>query len=686
MYRFVRDFLGTQGDDRILRKRQVIESPMPGPSPSPGPTRFGPFQVDVRSGELRKHSIRIKLQDQPFRVLQVLLEHPGEVVTREELQRQIWPVDTFVDFDRGLNNAVKRLREALSDSADQPRYIETLPKRGYRFMAAVQGVNGKNGSEAETLASPIVPSGPNANPLPLRTPRRAVIMAIAGAAVIFIAIALFFRERPISKAAAMPIRSIAVLPLQNLSGDPNQEYFADGMTEEIITELSHLKDLKVISRTSVMRYKKTDKSLPQIARELGVEAVVEGSVLRSADRVRVTAQLISARTDANLWAETYDETLEDSLGVQAAIATAIAGEIKGSVSPVAPTGSHASRTVNLRAHEAYLLGLHETRLADTLTNHQNMELAAEEHRRRAAEHYREAIRQDPDYGPAYLGAADASDPNDVEAKARKALGLDETLAEAHVELGAVLLSRDLNWQGAEKEFLRAIEVNPSYAPAHQSYANYLDARGRLDEGLKEYHRAQELDPANDHLGAALYSRREYGPLIELELRALATNPPGDTSENAISHKVLSTAYARTGKRKESIEELRSAVACMGFHDFAEEIRRGYVAGGYDGALHAYLRGAKKRPDWVFHWGDTLAYAELRDFDEAFARLPRLNKTDPWLWQWIGGDLGAPNLAGLRIEPMWDPLHSDPRFEKLARQIGLPPEPDNQPIRHVGLPQ
>lgn len=646
--------------------------------------RFGAFEVDVRAGELRKHGIRIRLQDQPFRVLQVLLEHAGEVVTREELERQIWPSDTFVDFDRGLNNAVKRLREALADSADTPRYIETLPRRGYRFIAIVQAVNGKTGGETETSALPVTASGPNGKPLSFSHRLRVTIIAVPVAGLLLIAIALFFRERPVSRIAAAPIHSIAVLPLQNLSGDPNQEYFADGMTEEIITELSRLKDLRVISRTSVMRYKKTDKLLPEIARELGVEAIVEGSVLRSGDRVRVTAQLISARTDANLWAETYDRTLEDSLGVQAAVAAAIAGEIKGSIATSAGIQPRATRPVNLQAHEAYLLGLHETHLADDLTNHQNMGSTAEEHRRRAAEYYREAITADPNYAPAYLGVADPSDPDDVEVEARKALELDETLAEAHVEVGTVLLSRDLNWQGAEKEFLRAMEVNPSYAPAHQSYAYFLDAVGRLDEGLKEYHRAQELDPANDHLGAALYSRREYGPLIELERRALATNPPGDTSENAIAHKALMVAYARTGKRKESIEELRSAVACMGFHDFAEEIRRGYMAGGYQGALHAYLSGAKKRPEWVFHWADISTYAELGDFDQAFARLPQLDKTDPSLWQWIGEDpngiLSMPNLAGLRIEPMWDPLHSDPRFEKLARQIGLPPEPDNQPIR------
>ena len=633
--------------------------------------------MDVRAGELRKHGVRLKVQDQPFRVLRILLEHPGEVVTREELQRQIWPSDTFVDFDRGLNNAVKRLREALADSADEPRYIETIPKRGYRFIAAVHAANGQNGTDAK---APAVASETASIP---EEKRHFLNRRLPAALAAFVTIAalvvggVVLRDRFARGAAAASIRSIAVLPLQNLSGDPSQEYFADGMTEELITEISRLKDLKVISRTSVMRYKKTDKSLPEIARELNVEAVVEGSVLRSGDKVRITAQLISARTDANLWAETYDRSLQDSLAVQEAVATAIAGKIKTTMSPNAVVQLKPAGTVNLKAHEAYLLGLHETQLAGELSNHEGMGPASVEHIRRATEYYQQAIKEDPNYALAYLGLADGGDPNKVEANARKALELDDSLSEAHLEVAAVALTRDLNWHGAEKEFLRAVEVNPNYAPAHQGYAYFLDASGKLDDGLREYHRAQELDPAIDRLGAALYSRRDYSHLIELERRALATNPPGDTSENAMAHKVLMVAYARTGKRKESIDEMRSAIACMGFHDYAEEIRRGYLTGDYPGALRAYLRGAKKRPDWVFHWCEIYVYAELGDYDQAFARLARLNKDDPSLWQWVLQAEGMPTLASLRIEPLWDPLHSDPRFEELARQVGLPTESATQ---------
>jgi TolB-like protein/DNA-binding winged helix-turn-helix (wHTH) protein len=645
---------------------------MPISSPSPEPIRFNAFEVNVRAGELRKHGIRIKVQDQPFRVLQVLLEHPGEVVTREELQHQIWPSDTFVDFDRGLNNAVKRLREALADSADEPRYIETIPKRGYRFIAVVEPTNGHKVVEAESPAIPVETArSPEKKKLFLNRQSWKASVAVFFAIALVVVVGLFLRNRSVGKVAAAPIRSIAVLPLQNLSGDPSQEYFADGMTEELITEISRLNDLKVISRTSVMRYKNTHKSLPEIARELNVEAVVEGSVLRSGDRVRITAQLISARTDANLWGESYDRSLQDSLAVQEAVATAIAGKIKTTMSPNAVVQLKPAGTVNLKAHEAYLLGLHESQLGGELANHEGMEPAATEHLRRATEYYQQAIKEDPNYALAYLGLADGSDPNEVEANARRALELDDSLSEAHLEVAAVALARDLNWQGAEKEFLRAVAVNPNYAPAHQGYAYFLDARGKLDDGLREYQRAQELDPANDHLGAALYSRRDYSHLIELEHRALATNPPGDTSANAIAHKVLMVAYARTGKLKESIDEMRSAIACLGFHDFAEEIRRGYVASDYRGALRAYLVGARKRSDWAFHLVDIYAFAELGDYDQAFGQLARLNKDNPWSWQWVTQAEGLPTLASLRVEPMWDPLHYDPRFEELARRVGLP---------------
>src|SRR6266849_8169061 len=264
-----------------------------------GAIRFGVFEVDLRAGELRKQGVKIKLQEQPFQVLQVLLEKPGEVVTREEMRQRIWPVDTFVDFNGGVNNAVKRLREALGDSAESPRYVETIPRRGYRFIGTV------NGNALSTPPYGSLPTAkPDAKPRTSRRTLRTGILIGLGLAALFLAV-LGSTPNPWwqhlrGRSGVPQIRSIAVLPLQNLSGDPAQEYFADAMTDELITELSHIRALKVISRTSVMRYKKTDKPLPQIARELNVDVIVAGSVLRSGDRVRITAQLIDPSKDTNL--------------------------------------------------------------------------------------------------------------------------------------------------------------------------------------------------------------------------------------------------------------------------------------------------------------------------------------------------------------------------------------------------
>jgi TolB-like protein/DNA-binding winged helix-turn-helix (wHTH) protein/Flp pilus assembly protein TadD len=640
--------------------------------------QVGSWLAEPSLNAISQNGKTLHVEPKLMEVLVCLAASPGETVSKEALIQKVWP-DTFVTDDV-LTRAISELRRAFEDDPKHSRVIQTIPKRGYRLVAPVVAVNGAAAVAPEPTA-PIPGSTPDA--MTARGGRRKLAVLSLGGALLALGLfaaakSAWVRDR-LGRKETPQIHSLAVLPLQNLSGDPNQEYFVKGLKGELITDLAKIGSLKVISGTSTDIYENSHKLLPEIARELNAEGIIQGTVQRSGDRVRITVQLIHGPSDKLLWANSYERDARDVLSMENEIAETIANQIQARLTPEQEARLAQHRPVNLKAHEAYLQGLHETNLTSFVANHEGMRPAAKEHSRRAVEYYQQAINEDPNYAPAYLGLADQGDPNDVEVKARKALELDDTLSEAHVELGAVLLSRDLDWRGAEKEFLRAIEVNPSYAHAHQGYAYYLDALGRLDEGFKEYHRTQELDPANDHLGAALYSRREYGPLIEHERRALATNPPGDTDENAVAHKVLMVAYARTGKRKESIEEMRSAVACMGYHDFAEEIRRGYVKGGYQGALRGYLNGLKAHPDWVFHWVDIYVYAELGDHDQAFARLSRLNKIDPGSWQFVGVDpdgfgiLAVPTLAALRVEPMWDPLHSDPRFEALAKQIGLPAE-------------
>jgi len=369
--------------------------------------RFGVFELDLRAGELRKQGVRVKLQEQPLQVLQVLLEKPGEVVTREDLRQRIWPADTFVDFDGGMNNAVKRLREALGDSAESPRYVETIPRRGYRFIG---GVNGSAlptpANDSQTMAAvPCAALRPSS-----RTLRIGIVIGIASAVLLlmlmgFMPVKWWQRLRGMSEFSQ--IRSLAVLPLQNLSGDPGQEYFADAMTEELITELSHIRALKVISRTSVMRYKKTDKPLPQIARELNVDVIVAGSVLRSGDRVRITAQLIDSSKDTNLWAQTYDNDLRDVLTLQSAVASTIAKEIKVEVTPQENSQLQKVRPVNRNALDAYLDGRYHLDKASALDLRTGLANAYDEEVRKAVASFEHATQEDPSYVPAYLGISDA---------------------------------------------------------------------------------------------------------------------------------------------------------------------------------------------------------------------------------------------------------------------------------------
>ncbi len=329
--------------------------------------QFGAYELDSAAGELRKHGIKIKLQEQPLQILQKLLERPGEVVTREDLQKRIWPADTFVDFDHGLYSAVQRLRETLGDTAETPRYIETLPRRGYRFIAPVKNNGNHDAVKVGTacLEAPAV-SVPNWG-----TRRRSLrIPILVAAGLIFVALlfALAFRsgsirERLLGRAAVPPIRSLAVIPLQNLSNEPNQEYFADGMTDALITDLAQIGSLKVISRTSTMRYKKSDKTLPEIARELNVDGIVEGTVQRSGDRVRISAQLIHAPTDKHVWASSYERDARDVLSMESEIAGAIASQIQTKLTPEQEARLASARSVNLKAFEAYLQGNYHVTLA-----------------------------------------------------------------------------------------------------------------------------------------------------------------------------------------------------------------------------------------------------------------------------------------------------------------------------------
>jgi len=471
--------------------------------PKPSVIRFGPFTADLDSGELRREGVKVRLQSQPFQLLVLLLERPGEVVTREEICRKLWQADTFVDFDHSLGTAVNKVREALSDSADHPRFVETMPRRGYRFIGALNGSNGSPASETRPAPSDAyadvtiepVGNGIEATSLPApreseQQPRRIKIaLALTVCLALLFSTIIFFRRTGDSAVAtrAASIHSIAVLPLENLSGNPAQDYLADSMTDELITQLASTKGLRVISRTSVMQFKGAHRPLKDIARELGVDGILEGSVLNSNGRVRVTVQLVHAASDTHVWAQSYIRDSSDLLLLQQELAENVAKEVHSAALPPKP-----SRKIAPEAHDAYLRGRYNWFTGSKET---------------VRESFEKAIQLQPDYAAAYSGLSDYYTagavegvlvPKDAlpkgEALAQKALQLDDSVAEAHNTMAATYLFYRWNWKEAEKESRRAIELNPNFAEAYHLYAYVLLAMNRNDEAVAAQRTSQELDP------------------------------------------------------------------------------------------------------------------------------------------------------------------------------------------------
>jgi TolB-like protein/DNA-binding winged helix-turn-helix (wHTH) protein/Flp pilus assembly protein TadD len=625
--------------------------------------RFGVFEADLRIGELTKHGKRLPLQEQPFRLLAMLLTRPGELVTREELRARIWP-QTIVDFDHGLSKAVGKIRDALGDSAESPRFIETVARRGYRFLADVAVV--EDGPPQTAAAPPTVQVDTGAlAPADAGTaspgPRRVLRWKIVGVGLALIlagAVAWVFY---MSKTSSPTIRSLAVLPLKNLSGDASQDYFTDGMTEELITELGQISALRVISSRSVMLYKDVDKPLADIARELSVQAVVEGSVLRSGDRVRITAQLIRVPADEQMWAQSYEGELRDTLALQSKVAQAIAERIQATLSRRQQDALRRPRTVSPDAYEAYLKGRYfwNKRTGDGL--------------KKAIDYFSRAIEADPTYAEAYSGLADsyalAGDwlygilpPQEAfrqaQAAATRALALDDTLGEAHTSLAFALDLYAWDWAAAEKQYQRAIELNPGYATAHHWYAWHLLVMGRNSEGIFEMRRAESLDPLSliisADLAEALCIAHLYDESVQQSKRTLDMDP-----NFAVAHYQLGQALAQKHLYAEAIAEFQRAIELSGHSGaFDSNLAYVYAVSGRKGEAKNIIKdleaGPEKNPS--IDANIALVYVGLGDHDQAMI----------WLNKAYEGRFNPSIL----LRPAFDPLRSDVRFKDLRRRVGL----------------
>ena len=647
--------------------------------------RFGTYEVSLQSGEVRKAGMKIRVQQQPLKLLEVLLERPGEVVSREELRSRVWPNESFGDFDQAVNIAIAKLRSALGDSAENPRYIETLPKRGYRFIADVSFVDAEghirrpefpSGDSAGTdpghqtqgnglAVPPVTGSGPQLQSPGLTVaPQRQwatgrIILAVALAVGLAILSVILFRPHG---HAPTSIRSLAVLPLENLSGDASQRYFSDGMTDQLITDLAQISALKVISRTSVMAYEGARKPLPQIARELHVDAVVEGTVLRAGDQVRITAQLIDASTDKHLWSQSYEGELRDTLALQDRVAREIAEQIQINVTPREQAALKSVKVVNPEAYESYLKGRYfwNKRTADGL----KVGLA----------YFNQAVEEDPNYAQAYSGLADTyallgdwqyavmtpmqANPK-AKAAALKAVELDSSLGEAHNSLAFLLDGFDWDLDAGGKEFQRAIELNPGYATAHHWYAWHLGLLGRYDEAIAEMRKAESLDPLsliiNADLAELLVIAHSYDESMRQSRKTIEMDP-----NFAMAHNQLGQAYLQQHMYEQAIGELEKAVQLSaGSPTCIANLARAYALSGRKSEAGKLLNDLKSSSSANNSHASEVAaiYASLGDKDEAL--------------KWLEKGYAERFNPGVLIRPGFDPLRSDPRFQNLAHRVGLP---------------
>jgi TolB-like protein/DNA-binding winged helix-turn-helix (wHTH) protein/Flp pilus assembly protein TadD len=636
------------------------ESSQQPPLPSsdvPDRVRFSVFELDLRAGELRKHGSRVRLQNKPFRILELLLERPGDVVTREEIREKLWPPNVFVDFDHSVNSAVNRLRDALGDSAAQPRFIETLP-RGYRFIAPVIERTSRPGGAA--VGGDGAPQAlESAPPIWLRPANIAAAVVVA---VGLVALGGFITSRLSARPSSDQL-ALAVLPFQNLSADPEQEFFSDGFTDELIAQVGRLapEQLRVIARTSARHYKGSDKTVDQIGRELQVDYILAGSVLRDASRVRITGQLVRVRDQAHLWSHSYERDLRDVFAIQTQVARAIAEEIEITFERTAGRTMHGKAAVRPDVYEAYLKGRY---LLDKSTRPLQ-----------AIKYFEQVIALDANYAPAHAGLADAygqlgwglsgeTPPDEAYPKALaaalKALSLDDELAAAHVALAKIRWKYEWNWRGAEESLTRAIELDPNSAEAHESYFDLLSAMGRHTEAYARLTRAAALDPVsltiNYDFGLHFVRTGDFDQATERLRKAIELDP-----SSGFVHHILGELYADRGMYKEAIAELETALSLSGpTPHFVAMLAHVRGLAGDRTAPGKGLTSLKSMAEhrYVSPHDLALLYASTGNRELALTFLERAYQhRDPW-------------LTMMRAHPRFPTLHGDARFQDLMRRIGF----------------
>jgi TolB-like protein/DNA-binding winged helix-turn-helix (wHTH) protein/Flp pilus assembly protein TadD len=662
------------------------------PASSGRRVRSGLFEIDLSSGEVYKGGRRVPLQEQPFRVLAMLLDRPGEVVTREDLQTRLWPADTYVGFDEGINTAIRKLRLAFGDSADNPRFIETLPRRGYRFIAPVsershnvvpRQAQVAEGSEHVGTIHTVLAQPPESGQIKTGPAiklkdqgagwwSKAIVVAVASFVLVVTGVAYFLRFHSSPTAAPTKRTMLAILPFQNLSHDPSQEYFSDGLTEETITDLGQLspEELGVIARTSAMAYKHTDKTVSQIGRELGVDFILEGSVRREGGKARVSAQLIRVSDQTHMWAENYNRDLNDLLEMESELGRTIAHQVQVNLTPQRQIALSKIRSVDPEAYDLYLRGRY----------YWNQRTPAG--MKESIGYFQQAIARDPNFALAYSGLADAYNISNIigaytsneslpqaRAAAEKAIQLDPSLAEAHAALGMEKSHYEFDFPGAQREFLKAIQLNPNSAYSHLFYSNcYLLPMGRTAEAIAENQKALDLDPLslpiNNFMGMSYSLAGDYEKAYQQYQRTMAMDPTFP-----LAHEYFSGLLITMGRYEQAIQEKEQSELLGGMSPKeaaaeADASRQAFRTGGPKGYWQQILEmivAREKRGQESVAASDMVAlYALVGDKDKAFT----------WLDKAYDAREGAA-ITLLKCDPYFENLRGDPRFSAMLRRMGLP---------------